>query len=215
MRLQYVSDIHLERLCKIPELKQVGSYLALIGDIGDPYKSNYTEFLTYTSYHYEHVFLVSGNHEYWTNKSISSTDNRIYQITSKLPNVTYLNNKFIQLGNYYVVGSTLWTPASQPDGNDKAIKFLIDSLTNNRQKIVLTHYIPSYSLNSDNYKQPRYKNALKYYCNELDNLIQKPIKHWLCGHSHCNIDMNINGVHCAINANHCKTRLTSKYITLT
>lgn len=215
MRLQYVSDIHLERLSRIPKLQQVGSHLALIGDIGDPYKYNYKEFLTYASYHYEHVFLVSGNHEYWTNNSISQTDNCINLITSKLSNVTYLNNKVTKLNNYDVVGSTLWTSTTYKVGNDTSIRFLNTVIDSKTPKIVLTHYIPSYSLNSSHYKQPIYKNKLKNYCNDLDHLIQKPIKHWLCGHSHCNIDMNINGVHCAINANHSETRLTSKYITLT
>ncbi len=49
-KLQFVSDIHLElRKNKIPIIKPIesgNSYLALCGDIGNPYLSSYKKFLS-------------------------------------------------------------------------------------------------------------------------------------------------------------------------
>jgi hypothetical protein len=37
MKIQYISDIHLEYQSELPEIKQIGDVLILAGDIGFPF----------------------------------------------------------------------------------------------------------------------------------------------------------------------------------
>ena len=45
-RLQYLSDVHLEVKNTIPKINKVGDYLALLGDIGNPFDRSYRDFIT-------------------------------------------------------------------------------------------------------------------------------------------------------------------------
>jgi predicted phosphodiesterase len=82
MRIQYVSDIHLElRSPTTTEfqtiLTPVAPYLALCGDIGIPDHPLYAPFLSYCSKQFEHVFYVAGNHEYYNDsKAIRVQQNK-------------------------------------------------------------------------------------------------------------------------------------------
>lgn len=204
MRLQFLSDVHLEYRYAIPVLKPAASYLALLGDIGNPFQANYSSFLQQASQKFDKVFLISGNHEYLYN-NVQQTDNRISDVCSNLPNVYYLNNRSIEIDNIIVLGTTLWTlnhPLHQ-----KSVNFIKDNLSTqeslstgiNRKRIVLTHHLPSYQLILPQFS--KYSYIYDRYASHLDYLIQKPIAAWLCGHSHCKLDMHINGVYCGINAN--------------
>ena len=70
-KIQYVSDIHLETHHNTSKaifekiLKPSAPYLALCGDIGYPGAQLYEPFLEYCSKHFEHVFYIAGNHEYY------------------------------------------------------------------------------------------------------------------------------------------------------
>jgi predicted MPP superfamily phosphohydrolase len=70
-KIQYVSDIHLETHHNTSNaifekiLKPSAPYLALCGDIGYPGAQLYEPFLEYCSKHFEHIFYIAGNHEYY------------------------------------------------------------------------------------------------------------------------------------------------------
>jgi predicted MPP superfamily phosphohydrolase len=70
-KIQYLSDIHLETHHNTSKtlfekiLKPSAPYLALCGDIGYPGAQLYEPFLQYCSEHFEHVFYIAGNHEYY------------------------------------------------------------------------------------------------------------------------------------------------------
>lgn len=70
-KIQYVSDIHLETHHNTSKaifekiLKPSAPYLALCGDIGYPGAQLYEPFLEYCSKHFEHVFYIAGNHEFY------------------------------------------------------------------------------------------------------------------------------------------------------
>ena len=72
MKLQYVSDIHLElrKVKNIPIIKPIdeNTYLALCGDIGNPFAPSYKSFLDIHSKLFVHILIVSGNHEYYSSK---------------------------------------------------------------------------------------------------------------------------------------------------
>jgi predicted MPP superfamily phosphohydrolase len=197
--LQYLSDLHLERLNIIPRPKICGNYLALCGDIGDPFKNNYKEFIKYTTYNYEKVFLIAGNHEFLYNnnkrKNRKKVLDQIQEIEIKYNNLFFLNNDTCELDNYKIIGTTLWSKGVYKKNHKKSLKFLKKELKDDKQKIILSHYLPSYKLIIPKYKK---YNQINYATN-LEYLIKKPIYAWLCGHSHCVYNININGVYCGIN----------------
>lgn len=67
MKLQILSDLHLEFSPNF-YLPKTGNVIALLGDIGYPKSLIYREFITKLSKDYEHVLLITGNHEYYNKR---------------------------------------------------------------------------------------------------------------------------------------------------
>lgn len=213
LRLQYVSDIHLEYRKKIPIIIPKTNYLALLGDIGYPNQPIYHEFLKYCSQNWDQVLLLSGNHEYWarlhgqcdqrSNAHFENINLMISDLVSRYDNVHFLNNSSYLLDNYLILGTTLWS--ENPDHpqilmqHRKSIDWIKNSLDKNSHQeiIMLSHYLPSYRLIVPKYQN--YPNKHRY-ASHLDHLIKPPIKAWLCGHSHCQYETKINNIYCGINA---------------
>ena len=202
-RLQYISDIHLEHRIVLPVIPKRANYLALLGDIGYPNSKIYKEFLEYSSKNWDKVFLLSGNHEYDL-YPFHDVDTQIKGLVSKYKNIHYLNDSEYSLGEYSILGTTLWTKSTNPLIHDKSISWLknsIDTTVNKDKKIIiLSHHLPSYQLIVEKYHSERYKKYQHEFATELEHLIKDPVKAWLCGHSHCQVEKNINGVYCGINA---------------
>ena len=126
MRIQFVSDIHLELspIKKLSEfLKPSAPYLALCGDICAWYKKERLQtFLQYCSKHWMRVFYIAGNHEYYNlprkhlkdvggPRSMAQVEEWLRSECGKFPNVSFLQKEFVVLPeeNCIVVGCTLWT----------------------------------------------------------------------------------------------------------
>lgn len=127
VRIQYVSDIHLDFYDKVPFpllVKPNARYLALAGDIGHPSHPNYKAFFQYASLHWDKVFYVPGNHEYYnklpSNKwklakphIMEECDAKIREIVAPYRNVHLLTpgapSVHLAQDNIAVVGSTLWS----------------------------------------------------------------------------------------------------------
>ena len=207
-KLQYISDIHLERRQRFPRIKPKCGKLALLGDIGHPKLVLYRDFLKYTSHNWEKVYLLSGNHEFYYLNGIN-VDQRIRDIASKYSNITYLNNQKIYDNEFKcnLMGTTLWSNLRRTQYpldfqtyqlHCQSIKWLTQNLNNHQEDtIVLSHYLPTYRLIVEPYI--RCQN-LDRYASHLDHLIKSPVKVWLCGHSHIEHRMEINGVQVGINA---------------
>ena len=129
MRIQFVSDIHLEiePIKKLSEfLKPTAPYLALCGDICAYYKKERLQtFLQYCSKHWTRVFYIAGNHEYYNlprkhlkdvggPRRMADVETWLRTECSKFPNVSFLQKECVQLPeeNCVVVGCTLWTEVS-------------------------------------------------------------------------------------------------------
>ena len=121
MKLQYISDLHLElRGNKVPIIIPVdpgNTYLALCGDIGNSFIPTYEKFLEIHTKEFVHILIISGNHEYYTSKrkqrTMKTIDENIEQIISKFKNVTYLNMKGIIIGRTKFIGCTYWSDVSK------------------------------------------------------------------------------------------------------
>lgn len=223
MKIQYISDIHLEFYKNEEIVKIIPSapILCLCGDIGYPEDKKYDIFLEWSSKNYEKVFLITGNHEYYNKKKSIKEINDIIQTKVNLhSNITFLNNKIEEYHGYTFIGCILWS--SIPFGikryelnqfNDfkkiksmsienynilhlKDLLFLKRSLTDNKNIICLTHHLPSLELISEKYKD----SDLNYmFASNLNYLITENIKLWICGHSHDGNTKIINEVICTLN----------------
>lgn len=62
--------------------------------------------------------------------------------------------------------------------------------------LVLTHYLPSFQLIAEKYKD----NPLNMcFASDCEDLLQPPVKAWICGHSHTGVTKEIQGVRCVMN----------------
>jgi predicted phosphohydrolase len=218
IRLQYISDIHIEYQVSYPKIPIVCENIALLGDIGDPFKPNYKEFIKYFSSNCENVFLLAGNHEYWQEKyNMIHVDNEIENISSEFRNVHFLNNKRYNIGNYTILGTTLWSEritanksgdkyhTSESNNINNLHYHSRNWLTENIKSslnpiIIMSHHLPSYELITDEFRTDKYIKQHNKFASHLDYLIKNPVKFWLCGHSHTTLEKYINGVLCGINA---------------
>jgi predicted phosphodiesterase len=129
--LRYASDLHLEMKSSIirPKLLPLWNfnrseddvyYLALLGDIGNPFHPNLKLFLEKVSAVYKKIYYVPGNHEYYNfnvnpNKSILQFKQKLLDIIEKFPNIILLDNKTDNLDEIKIIGSTLWSNVPSVD----------------------------------------------------------------------------------------------------
>jgi predicted phosphohydrolase len=200
-RFQILSDIHLEKKKydnKILEHPIKARNLILAGDIGNPLKSNYKEYLKFCSAEYHNVFIISGNHEYWKN-TIEGTNKLITDICSTFKNVHYLNNRFIDLEEnnrkIRLFGGIMWSYVNDKnqysmdnllingfDFNQRNTIF-VDTLKMIKSKesdIIITHHSPSFQLVHSKYVGLK-NNCL--FATNLEYLLDDK-KYWICGHLH-------------------------------
>jgi len=125
MKIQYISDIHLETRNNKKDFESYlipnAPYLALCGDIGYPHSQTFKDFIDYCSKNWLQVFYVTGNHDYY-NKiytrwkysppySMKQIEEYIEELFKSYTNVYYLQKKRFDIPNtqYSILGCTLWT----------------------------------------------------------------------------------------------------------
>lgn len=201
-RIQYLSDLHLEYRKTAVTVKAGAPYLALCGDIGNPFKQKYTDFLHKVSGQFDKVFVVAGNHEYWHHPDMNAVNDQIYKVCGSKNNLFFLkDDKHILDCGTTVYGSTLWSSKHDRMHTEcvKLIENMILKSNINQNIIMLTHFLPSFDLITDEFKR-KYCDTQDRWATDLNYLIRHPVSAWICGHSHCKITKYINGVKCVINA---------------
>lgn len=171
MLFQYVSDIHLEYISYVPYIKKTADNLFLVGDIGHPGTVSFNKFLKMCSEKYKNVFMVYGNHEYYSitrgrNKKIETMREKLEYAKSFPSNVHLLHNSRVYLNKITnqvslsysesektntikIIGSTLWS--------DNCLQ------SNNFKNIFIEKDIP---LTFD-YQKQLFNNSKIYLINEL------------------------------------------------
>ena len=184
-KLQYVSDLHLEKGFK-RVVKAEKPYLLLGGDIGHV-NDNYKDFLHDVSNSFEKVFLISGNHEYDNSPNMQTVDEKIQNICESRNNLFFLQKKTHKIDEkLHITGCTFWAtlPASKYEYHIDHQKWLMNTLKDNPNKlyIVATHHAPLFEcLNS-------IKNRVSnYFATDQSNIIRnKNLLCWIHGHTHIN-----------------------------
>lgn len=173
MKIQVISDIHLEHNKAIPSFlinpdNIKAPYLFLLGDIGCPKqkKSLWLEYINWCNSQEKlsRIFYVLGNHESY-NFSYEETIEYIRNIFSTMPKFTLLERNVItQLEDYTIIGCTLWSDI------DFATALLMNDMRNIYQSKV------------NNLSQNKYKyNPLEKYPIDISTLQSwyKLDKEWL------------------------------------
>ena len=115
MKIQYVSDLHLEfseNLRYITENPIIpsGDILLMAGDILCLHlvqEKEFADFFQYISDHWKQVIWIPGNHEYYGNELLATHDNISKSIIHN--NITLVNNITITIENVRIVSTTLWS----------------------------------------------------------------------------------------------------------
>jgi len=187
-RLQYISDIHLERMNRPlfnRIVRPVTGTLALAGDIGYPNQIHYYKFIEYCKENWDDVVVVPGNHEF--DEGYDKNMVLMRQICSQWQNVHFLHNDSVYLKHLRVnfCGTTLWTPKKAPAAHKEAVSWLDSALYNaaalQANTVVVTHHMPTKRLTHARYAS--YKNVEGFSSN-LDEMICWPVRAWVSGHSH-------------------------------
>lgn len=113
MKIQYLSDLHLEFAANRAWLRDnpivpVGDILVVGGDtfyLGEHYKAN--DFIRYVEKHFRQTYLIPGNHEYYGGFDVTDTPFSFRQPLAE--NVTMLNNVVEELDGVRLIFSTMWS----------------------------------------------------------------------------------------------------------
>ena len=120
MKIQYISDLHLEfsdnsRWLKHNELSVTGDVLVLAGDIF--YLKNkvapLANFWKWASANYRQVLIVPGNHEYYNYYDVM--DKGLQWKWMFKNNVGYYQNQVVRIDDIDFIMSTLWSRISPSD----------------------------------------------------------------------------------------------------
>ena len=130
MIIRYASDIHLEfgmnsQYMQAVGLAEGGDVLLLAGDVAylENRRLERDPFFDWCSYNFSQTIIVPGNHEYYRDPRSLGNMPGCPDLAGTLedyehfvrPNVRYLNNRSLRLGDVEVFATTLWTKPSPVD----------------------------------------------------------------------------------------------------
>jgi predicted phosphohydrolase len=200
---------YLERFPIKPE----GEILLLAGDIV-LFKTmkEHDNFFNYCSYNFEATYWIPGNHEYY-HYDLADVRTPLYEKIRD--NIFLLNNQTITYKNVELIFSTLWSHIPpqfeyivQQSVNDfnlikqngKTITakdfnalhkndfdFLKSALAKpiDKQRIVITHHVPTLMHYPEQYKNSNINTA--FAVELFDTIESSNAAYWIYGHHHCNI----------------------------
>ena len=216
-KLQYASDLHLEfpankEFIKQHSLQPVGDVLVLAGDIV-PFAimNKHQDFFSYVSDHFETVYWLPGNHEYYHFNIADKSGMLNEKIRS---NVFLVNNTSVMHENCRLLFSTLWSKISEGNQwqierslndfhqiknngfrlsaekynqlHEESLAFLQKEISETiEEKIaVFTHHCPTFLNYPAQYKGDILNEA---FAVELFDFIESSkINTWVYGHHHSN-----------------------------
>ncbi len=168
MKIQIVSDIHLEHLDSDEFhllIDPSAPVLVMSGDISTFDCVLLPSFLDYISKNFVKVFWILGNHEYYNNKGFS-----MHFIKDKLcdmcpNNITVLDNETYIIEDYVFIGSTLWSKICDKN------KEIIEKSLNDFRHIFKDHTV---NITSDDFNE-MHNNCINFIDSSLNRFSDKKI----------------------------------------
>jgi len=111
MKIQILSDLHIEKRPYIFEKAEGSDVLILAGDIGEVRTDEYQELIQTASTIWDWVIVIKGNHECY-GMTLEHTDCMCERICDQFPNVTFLEKTTFDIGDVRFIGTTLWSHIS-------------------------------------------------------------------------------------------------------
>lgn len=211
MKVQYMSDLHLEIAPGFRIENAAAEILVLAGDIGDPATTEYEAFLSDCSMKFREVFVVIGNHEAY-GKTWVDTLRAVERVAAQFVNVFILDrsSRDVVPEKLRIAGATLWSDVPtlaahvvRRGMNDfrrikgmtlglmqqlhrEDVAFIEHEIERARSDgiglLVATHHAPSFRGTS----HPMFDDDdMKYaFATNLDRLIGDPVVGWVHGHTH-------------------------------
>ena len=225
LKFQCVSDIHIDMSKDVSAtntrdiITKMSDILIIIGDVGKlEYYDNYKHIMTLFCNDFKDVYLIPGNHEYYSdNIPFETLKTYLQRLERDIPNLKVLDDSYVDLpGNYRIYGTTLWSRVTSKDAASKQLniksskeefignkywmnKMFFNSLYNlnnviyntkeyGKTLIIASHYAPKFKECLDT---KFYNCPYRYwYANSLGYLMKKDNVHtWLYGHTHVNNDI--------------------------
>ena len=212
MKFHLVSDTHVDYHNPFPIVHDLDAeYALLAGDIGDPHKDSYREYLSLFSNKYKRVFVITGNHEYDKQKrgEFLETEQLIIDICNNFSNVTFLQKGVYENDDFRILGCTLWSDIT-PQASKMVNKFglfdhvydmqqlyynhkqwLIDEIPKStKPTIILVHHGPLVSMGGD-FKDLGGGSA---FTTDIPELFVSPVIVVCSGHVHSNVVTQYNNI---------------------
>ena len=226
-KLQIVSDLHLEfRRSSPPRITKYGNDLALLGDIGHPFAESYRQFLSDQAKIFDNVFVLLGNHEYYsTEKTVDQIRQQAQNVCDEHDNVHLLDRSTFDITEHTrLIGTTLWSDIDYksaarmsdfkmirckdaPLTREQYVhwhhrdvswleKALITCREDEKRAVVLTHHGPCLAMAG------KYHGSMMNsgFVTDLTRLFQSPAIAYASGHVHSNCDTTVNGIRSVSNA---------------
>ena len=122
MRVQYISDLHVELLSidemysLVAQIQPLCDICVLAGDVGSPLKVDglYPRFLQEMSYKFRKVFVVAGNHEFYGPHGMVLVRAGMRATCAPMQNVSFLDNAWEDFEGRRWIGTTLWSRVANP-----------------------------------------------------------------------------------------------------
>lgn len=219
MKILACSDLHTEYqkdngTATINSLDPSADVCVIAGDLSVP--SLVEEPLIHLCDKYSEVVFVCGNHDFY-NSSFDRMSDKLNNLSVKLKNLHWLENKVVEINGKRFVGATLWFKKQEEslllkhymcdfeyienlekvvfDKFNETVNFFSSNIRPG--DVVVSHHMPSLKCVDKKFKNSRINI---YFANDLDFLIEqtKPAV-YICGHSHCSCDFNINETRIILN----------------
>ena len=174
---------------------------------------------------YQQVIVVPGNHEFYKGFDLGTLEDG-FDLEIR-PNVHAYYNKVVRIEDVDFIVSTLWSKIELKNAyytercitdfhrivykgerfnfsdfnqeHERCASFIKRAVEESdaRKKVVVTHHVPSFELNSKDFEGSELNGAFTV---EMGNYIANAdIDYWIYGHSHRNIDKIIGDTRCVSN----------------